>query len=124
MKRALIVEDDRVWAQLLAKWCEQEDIAVEVAGSPQMAMDALDGAAFDVVVVDMLLAAETGMALLNEMAGYDDLAQIPVIVCTNSAGVTQEALAPGRGRQDARWRGAGQGRARCGLWRRGLPWSC
>lgn len=94
MKRALIVEDDRVWAQLLAKWCEQEDIAVEVAGSPQMAMDALDGAAFDVVVVDMLLAAETGMALLNEMAGYDDLAQIPVIVCTNSAGVTQEALAP------------------------------
>lgn len=94
MKRALIVEDDRVWAGLLVKWCEQERIVADIVWSPQMAMDALDLARYDVVMVDMLLAAETGMALLNEMAGYDDLARIPVVVCTNSAGVTAETLTP------------------------------
>lgn len=97
MRRALIVEDDRVWAEILRRAAEREGFLTEVVASPQLAMDALDSSdagQFGVIVVDMLLAAETGMALLNELAGYDDLAKIPVVVCTNSAAATSEILAP------------------------------
>ena len=48
----------------------------------------------DVILLDMLLVAETGMALLNEMRGYTDLARLPEVVCTNNPVITQEVLKP------------------------------
>ena len=55
-------------------------------------MDALDEQLVDVIVLDMLLAVETGMALLNELRGYDDLAAIPVVVFTSMSDLTLEVL--------------------------------
>ena len=94
MKRVLIVEDDPVWAGILARYCQKEGFATTYARSPQEAMDQLDAGAIDVVLLDMLLAVETGVALLNELRGYDDLAQMPIIVCTSSPAVSLDMLAP------------------------------
>lgn len=92
MKRALIVEDNPTWSDVLSRYCQQEEIEPVVATSPQLAMDQLDGHKPDVIILDMLLAAETGMALLNELRSYGDLADIPVIVCTSIDGLGSEQL--------------------------------
>lgn len=83
MKRALIVEDHPTWASILTQYCHKADLAPSVASSPQMAMDMLDESVPDIIILDMLLATETGMALLNEMKGYEDLAGIPIVICSS-----------------------------------------
>lgn len=94
MSRVLIVEDNPTWMGILKRYCERAGFEVVEAVSPQAAMDALDETAIDVLLLDMLLATETGMALLNEMRSFDDLATIPIVVCTSVSGMTEEQLAP------------------------------
>jgi len=94
MKKVLIVEDDPAWAEILSRYAEELGAETSIASSPQSAMNALDDDLPDVVLLDMLLATETGMALLNELRGYDDLAGVPVVVCTNVDGVNLDQLAP------------------------------
>lgn len=91
MKRALVVEDDPVWAGILSTYCRKEGYDSVLVRSPQEAMNCLDEGGIDVVILDMLLAVETGVALLNEMRSFGDLSRIPVIVCTGSD-ATQEDL--------------------------------
>jgi CheY-like chemotaxis protein len=92
MKRVLIVEDDPTWAMLVGKYVRQLDWEYVVVSSPQAAMDALDTQPVDVIVLDMLLAVETGMALLNEIRSYDDLATIPIVAFTNMNTVSLASL--------------------------------
>lgn len=82
MKKVLLVEDDAVWAGIFKQYCHQENIEPAVVSSPQEAMDYLDSNEVNLVILDMLLATETGMALLNEIRGYSDLSEVPVVVCT------------------------------------------
>ena len=84
MRRVLIVEDDPTWSMLIGRYVDQLSWEFEVVRSPQEALDALDGGAVDVIVLDLLLAVETGMALLNEIQAYDDLSGIPILVLTNT----------------------------------------
>ena len=93
MKKVLIVEDDPTWADILTRYVEQLGAEAAVVNSPQAAMNALDDNLPDLILLDMLLATETGMALLNELRSYDDLARVPVAVCTNVDGVGLEQLA-------------------------------
>ena len=92
MKRVLIVEDDPTWAMLVGKYVRQLDWKSTVVSSPQAAMDVLDTQPVDVIVLDMLLAVETGMALLNEIRSYDDLATIPIVAFTNMNTVSLASL--------------------------------
>lgn len=85
MKRALVVEDDPVWASLLSTYCQKEGYDVKLARSPQEALNCLDEGGIDVLILDILLAVETGVALLNEIRSFSDLSKIPVIVCTSSS---------------------------------------
>ena len=87
MRRVLIVEDDPTWSMLIGRYVDQLSWEFEVVRSPQEALDALDGGAVDVIVLDLLLAVETGMALLNEIQAYDDLSDIPILVLTNTPDV-------------------------------------
>ena len=48
-------------------------------------MDAIDSDRPDVIVLDVLLAGPNAFTLLHELQSHTDLANIPVILCTNSA---------------------------------------
>ena len=87
MKRVLIVEDDPTWSMLIGRYVDQLSWEFEAVRSPQEALDVLDEAEVDVIVLDLLLAVETGMALLNEIQAYDDLSDIPILVLTNTPDV-------------------------------------
>ena len=83
MKKLLIVEDDKNWADILGKFAADVGAEYRVAVSGGQAIEIIDNWQPDALILDMLLAGETAIALLNELRSYADLASLPIVVCTN-----------------------------------------
>lgn len=83
MERILIVDDDLTFALMLRTWLAKKGFAVETAGSVAAARTALSGGKYALVLSDMRLPDEDGIALLQWMAG-EGIA-LPVIVMTSYA---------------------------------------
>lgn len=93
MKKVLIVEDDPVWAKLMQHYISEAGAESRVVIAPGQALEMIDDWHPDALVLDMLLASETGMALLNELKSHEDLADLPIIVCSN-VGITCDDMEP------------------------------
>ena len=83
MKKLLIVEDDKNWADILGKFAADVGAEYRVAVSGGQAIEIIDDWRPDALILDMLLAGETAIALLNELRSYADLASLSIVVCTN-----------------------------------------
>mgnify|MGYP001738328460 FL=1 len=83
MKKLLIVEDDKNWADILGKFAVDVGAEYRVAVSGGQAIEIIDNWQPDALILDMLLAGETAIALLNELRSHADLASLPIVVCTN-----------------------------------------
>jgi CheY-like chemotaxis protein len=81
----VIVEDDVWLGEHYARVLERAGFIVHYTSSAIEAIDKIDEVKPDVIVLDILLAATTGLTLLHELQSHGDLATIPVIICTNSA---------------------------------------
>ena len=81
----LIVEDDEWLAQQHQRMLEAAGIRSEYVTHALAAIDAIDAAKPDVLVLDVLLSGPNAFTLLHELQSHNDLASIPVILCTNSA---------------------------------------
>ena len=93
MKKLLIVEDDKNWADILCGYAAAVGAEARVVVSGGQAMEMIDNWQPDAIVLDMLLAGETAVALLNELRSHADLARLPIVVCSN-AGVNLADLQP------------------------------
>lgn len=93
MKKVLIVEDDPVWAKLIQHYISEAGADSRVVIAPGQALEMIDQWKPDALILDMLLASETGMALLNELKSHEDLADLPIIVCSN-VGITRDDMEP------------------------------
>ena len=93
MKKVLIIEDDVSWQKLLSNYAEDVDAGVKCVVSAGQAIEMIDKWHPDMLILDMLLAGETGVALLNEIKSYTDLAKLPVLICSSVAFQNNE-LAP------------------------------
>ena len=93
MKKLLIVEDDKNWADILCGYAAAVGAEARPVVSGGQAMDMIDNWQPDAIVLDMLLAGETAVALLNELRSHADLARLPIVVCSN-AGVNLADLRP------------------------------
>ncbi len=93
MKKLLIVEDDKNWADILCGYAAAVGADTRVVVSGGQAMEMIDNWRPDAIVLDMLLAGETAVALLNELRSHADLARLPIVVCSN-AGVNLADLRP------------------------------
>ena len=82
-ERILIVDDDITFALMLRTWLSKRGFGVETASSVAAARKALGGGGFSLVLSDMRLPDEDGIALLQWMAGAGITA--PVIVMTSYA---------------------------------------
>jgi len=96
--RVLLVEDEPNMARTLAKILERKGYEVATAGNGQMALDALAGGTFHVIVTDLNMPVMDGMALLRRLqgdaappAGERRLLSPPTIVLTGH-GSTQAAV--------------------------------
>ncbi|WP_418982370.1 sigma-54-dependent transcriptional regulator [Alistipes sp.] len=83
MERILIVDDDVTFALMLRTWLSKKGFGVETAGSVAAAREALTGGKFSLVLSDMRLPDEDGIALLQWLAGEG--ISLPVIVMTSYA---------------------------------------
>ena len=81
----LIVEDDEWQAEQYERTLEREGIRIEIVPHALAAIDALDAAVPDVIVLDVLLPGPNAFAFLHELRSHSDLAGVPVVLCTNSA---------------------------------------
>lgn len=81
----LLVEDDAWLADIQIRMLEKEGFSVRRVAHATAAMTAIDESVPDVLIVDMLLAGTTALALLHELQSHADTAAIPVIACTNVA---------------------------------------
>lgn len=93
MKKLLIVEDDKNWADILCGYAAAVGAEARAVVSGGQAMEMIDNWRPDAIVLDMLLAGETAVALLNELRSHADLARLPIVVCS-SADVNLADLRP------------------------------
>lgn len=94
--RILLVEDDDQDAFLFEKMLREEAGAAEIVRSVEGigAFDAIKSArAPDCIVLDLRLAGEDGLWLLDRLLEDEALARIPVIVFSGDAGRLQRACA-------------------------------
>ena len=78
--RILVVEDEARLAGLLERSLEEEGHAVDVAGSGEEAIDWVFGAAYDAIVLDVMLPGMDGLAVCRRLrAGR---VQTPILLLT------------------------------------------
>ena len=83
--RVLIVDDDEWLALQYKRILEAGSCRVSVASNALDAIDAIDTKKPDVIVLDMFMPGPNGIVLIHELQSHNDLARIPIILCSNSA---------------------------------------
>jgi CheY-like chemotaxis protein len=81
----LIVEDDEWMAEQHLRTLAEAGMRGETVPHALAAIDSVDMALPDILVLDLLLAGPNAFTLLHELKSHTDLASIPVILCTTSA---------------------------------------
>lgn len=82
----LVVEDDEWLAEQHERTLAAAGYRVSTAHHALAAIDMIDQYQFDVLVLDVLLSGPNAFTFLHEVRSHSDLAKLPVILCTNSAG--------------------------------------
>ena len=82
MPKILVVEDSNFMSAVYRSRLEETGYELEFTTDVAKALDKLKTSIPDVVILDILLPAENGYKLLQEMRGNERLKNIPVLVVT------------------------------------------
>ncbi|MDR5738916.1 response regulator [Caballeronia sp. LZ016] len=82
MRRVLVVEDDLVLRQSIHALLASETVGIVEAGSIAQALEELQRASFDCVVMDLALPDGSGYELLEKVSTSSEFSSPPVIVYT------------------------------------------
>lgn len=83
-QKVLIIEDEDVLRNVLAKKLEKEGYEVIVAADGEKGMENIRNENPDIVLLDILLPKKNGYQILEEMHNDEVLRKIPVLVISNS----------------------------------------
>lgn len=93
MKTILLIDDDALFSGLIRQTLVN-DFNVVLANDVYQAMAQIDQQIPDLIVLDILMPANNGLNLLNELMSFQDTAAVPVIICSSVANeLNQEVLA-------------------------------
>ena len=84
VKKVLYIDDDVWLCDLMLARLKQAGYEAVAASNGVEGMMKIDEGQPDVIVLDLFMPGPNGLVLLHELQSYSDLAQIPVILCTNS----------------------------------------
>jgi two-component system copper resistance phosphate regulon response regulator CusR len=97
--RVLVVEDERKVADFIRQGLVEEGHTVEIAGDGASALDLiLDGTAFDLVVLDIMLPGRDGIAVLRAMRQHR--IDTPVLLLTARDNVADKVAGLDQGADD------------------------
>jgi two-component system, OmpR family, phosphate regulon response regulator OmpR len=74
----LVVDDDRRIRELLKSYLLENDYRVSVAASALEARKQMQGIAFDLIVLDVMMPGETGLSFINSLRA--EKLQVPVLM--------------------------------------------
>src|SRR5882724_8011507 len=97
MKKILIIEDDRLVANIYRNKFATENYEAEVALDGEGGLEAIQKFKPDVVLLDLMLPKVTGVELLKKIRAQEGLKNLPIIVFSNTflTNVIQEAWKAG-----------------------------
>lgn len=81
----LLIDDDRWLLDHYERVLTHAGFRVRSAVNALDGIEAIDRLHPDVIVLDIFMPGPNGIVLLHEIRSHSGLAQIPVIVCSNSA---------------------------------------
>lgn len=84
MAQILVVEDDPWIADCIVRWLRADMHTVHHCVDAQAALDTLDQILPHVIVLDLFLPGANGVQLLHMLRSYPDLAQVPIVLCSNA----------------------------------------
>lgn len=76
-----IIEDDKVFAGCLERYCRPE--STKTFDNVIDAINSIDEQFPDLIFLDILLTGPDGFTLLNELASYQDTAQVPIVIVSS-----------------------------------------
>lgn len=85
--RILVVEDERKLAGFLKKGLTEENYVVEVIGDGDEALARASTAAFDAIVLDIMLPGRDGLSILRELRRRKN--NVPVLLLSARSGVEE-----------------------------------
>jgi CheY-like chemotaxis protein len=83
-RRILLVDDDPLVLRLYQEALSQQGVQVDTAGDGMAAIQALRVKRPDVVVLDLMMPRFSGVDVLKFIRAREDLANVPVVVLSNS----------------------------------------
>jgi len=83
MKKVLIVEDEKILADVEAEEFRSRGYEVQVAENGDEAMGQVKTFKPDLIVLDLIMPKKGGLAVLKELKDDPELKDIPVVVLTN-----------------------------------------
>lgn len=81
----LVIDDDQWLAAQFERALTRAGYSVHRAANALDGMAAIDMHKPRVIILDIFMPGPNGIVLLHEIRSHSDLAQIPIIVCSNSA---------------------------------------
>jgi len=81
--KILIIEDERILANVLEEKFTQEDFEVKVAYSGEEAALTLKKFRPDIILLDLILPKKSGFDVLKDLKSNGDLKSVPVIILSN-----------------------------------------
>ena len=92
-KKILIADDDKVFVQSLAEQFNGEGEGVIIAEDGDQALTKAKQEKPDVIVLDVMMPKQLGIAVLKKLKGDEDTKFIPVIAVSNFGGERNEKRA-------------------------------
>ncbi len=89
----LLIEPDRILGEAIKNALEAAGYQVAWKRSAQTALDGLDDAVPDLIILELQLGVHNGIEFLYEVASYPEWGHIPVIVHTINAKAQDEIFA-------------------------------
>ena len=76
----LVVDDERAVAELIAAKLEPFEVETEIATGGEEALDRLREGRFDALTLDLMMDGMSGLDVLRELRGDEELRRTPVVV--------------------------------------------
>ena len=96
----LVVDDNEMNRDLLTRRLERQGYKVTVAVDGLQALEILDQADFDLVLLDIMLPVMSGYQVLEHLKADQSLNQIPVIIATSLDEADEKAKCLALGAED------------------------